>query len=144
MDSPTNADTMEVVGGIMEALRELGCDVCWREIISRWPSGHKLVARESGPEHTPYVLFVSGANVWICFDDGSTLAKYDLAEPDSLEKIAAFIKQKTTPKRLAAELPMGTQVALAVKQHEYDEIVALWEAQRTTGNSSGTSGSATT
>lgn len=131
MNTPTNPDTMEVVGGIMEALRESGCDVCWREIITRWPGGHKLMARKSGPSHTPYVLFVSGVNVWACFDDGSTLAKFDLNEPDSLEKIAAFIKQTDTPKRLAAELPMGTQVALAVQQHEYDEIVESWERQRT-------------
>ncbi len=114
----------------MEALRELGCDVCWREIISRWPSGHKLVTRASGPGHTPYVLFVSWSIVWICFDDGSTLAKYELAEPDSLEQIATFVKRKDTPRRLAGELPMGTQVALAVKPNEYDEIVELWGSSK--------------
>lgn len=127
MKTPTNPSTLEIVGGTIEALRELGCDVQHLGIVSCWPGGHRIIVRKRGPGHPVYSLFVSGSNVTICFTSGSTITTFDLADPDSLEKIAASIKDPYPRIGFArSALPMKTRAEIGLTHAEHAQIIDLW------------------
>ncbi len=121
--------SLDVAGGVLQALKDDGLDVSWQGLVTHQPGGHKLVIR-CPHRGTPYVLLISDPYVWICLDNGSTVARYDLNDPKSLDKIAHFIKTANPPDFAEdLDLPSTTQVALEVGTAEYDTIVADWNSR---------------